>query len=490
VRAAARPESLFRVIPDPSPEFVTRDPDGTYVVHAHAGQWEMWEAPDRFILLLAGSRSGKSALASWWLLREMMDKGPGQYLAVAPNFPIFEGAAYRHLRRVFCTYLRLGTMIGGARGEFRFSPEGHARVWPDDPYDEDSKIVFAHAGNPDRLEGAEYKAAWLDECGQRAFRQESWEAIRRRLAIDEGRALLTTTPYVVQHWIKTELYEPFHRRGTPDEEDSDRVSRVVSFESRMNPAFKQSEWDLAEATLPAWRFSLFFKGILTRPAGAVYDCFDERVHVVPRRFIPAAWARVVGLDFGSPNFAAVFFAEEMEEARGPWKEGLAKTVKTGRLIAYREYKPDESRTTAEHLKAMRDGEREFRLAQGETWTPEAASLWRPEFVAGGAKSETQWRAEFAAAGWHVKAPDQAEIEVGIGRVYARIKTGGLLVSKDCPKVIADLTGYSRPVDEHGNVLQGLIDQHAFHLADCARYALSLFDRKTPPYFLTVVVGKR
>ena len=43
-------------------------------------------------------------------------------------------------------------------------------------------MYFGHANDPDSLESATAKAAWLDEAAQNKFKLDSWEAILRRLS--------------------------------------------------------------------------------------------------------------------------------------------------------------------------------------------------------------------------------------------------------------------------------------------------------------------
>lgn len=451
--APANPAPLFRVIHDPNPTFITHDPDGCVVVHCHAGQWEAWNATERFLLTLAGTRGGKSSLAPWWLLREMQGRGPGEYLVCAPTYKLLKRGVFRWIRRAFVTYLRLGHTIGDAQGEFVFSPEGFARVWPGKPYDNgESRIVFGHAQNPDSLEAAEYKGAVCDEAGQKSFKPESWEAVLRRLSTDEGRVLLPTTPYAVAHWVKDQLYDPWRRRGTLTEEENDRDCRVVNFESRMNPLFPEKEWERAKATLPPWKFDLFYRGILTRPPGLIYDAFVDSM--IWPTYDPPPMSRIfVGIDFGAPNFAATFFAEEMGEGP-PRKSGP-------RYIAWAEYRPQENHTAKEHVANMHAILAGRKVVQ----------------CVGGSFSEEQQRMELIAANWAIGRPDQPDIETGIDRVYGCMRDNRFAVTRDCPRLLAELASYSRPVDEAGNVLEGIEDQHDAHGLDSVRYIIGTLERR-------------
>ncbi|HVK12877.1 MAG TPA: terminase family protein [Gemmataceae bacterium] len=471
-RRPARTAPLFRLAPATGPRYLTTDPDGTLVAHVHEGQRAAIEAPERFVLILAGTRGGKSVSGPFWLLRQMLARGPGEYLAVAPTYGLLAKGVIKALRRVFCAELRLGRVVGQGSGELRISEAGHYKLWPDREYAGETKVVFGHAANPDSLEAAEYKAAWLDEAGQRGFKQESWEAIQRRLAIDEGPALMTTTPYVLQHWIK-DIYDRAKGRERGEGGPGDEDYRVVSFESRMNPAFPAAEWDRAKAVLPPWKFDLFYRGILTRPAGAVYDCFRDEgpdTHVKPGGDVfnvPSDWPIRCGVDFGSPNFAAVFACEVMEEQAGPARsDGRApRKTPSGTHWIFAEYRPEESRTVAQHVAAMKG------ITGGRL----------PDLCAGGSASEQWLRDEFGAAGWPISPPNQTEVEVGIGRVYEGFATRRLFVFDSCPKLIDEIRSYSRQLDETGNVLNELEDKSSWHLCDAGRYLCNYLFEPAPTF---------
>ena len=119
-------------------------------------------------------------------------------------------------------------------------------------------MVFGSAVNPESLESATAKAAWIDECGQDDFRLESWEAIQRRLSLHEGRVFGGTTPYNLG-WLKQIVYD----RWRAGEADFD----VIQFRSIDNPAFPISEYERAKRTLPTWKFRTVYDGQFDRPAG-------------------------------------------------------------------------------------------------------------------------------------------------------------------------------------------------------------------------------
>lgn len=399
----------------------------------HEGQRRAHDSTARFVLVLAGTQSGKTSYGPHWLLQEMQRKGPGDYLVATPTFPLLEVKLLPEFRKLFETQMRLGEYrFSPPPRRFTLSPDGELALWGA-RQDVPTQVFFGYATDPDSLESATIKAAWLDEAGQRGFKLGSWEAVQRRLSLNQGRALITTTPYTLG-WLKTELYD----RASDPRSDVE----VVNFPSIANPRFPREEFERARRELPGWKFSMFYRGLFERPAGMIYDCFSD-ANVIAAFAIPDAWPRHLGLDFGGVNTAAVYLAGE----QGP--EGR----KTGRYIAYREYHAG-GRTTAQHAVALRS--REPRL-------PKAT---------GGSKSEKQWRLEFARAGLPVAEPPISEVEVGINRVYGMIAAENLLIFDSLRGLRDEILSYSRKLDDFGEPTEEIEDKEQFHLLDALRYAVA------------------
>lgn len=367
-----------------------------------------------------------------WLWREIQRQGPGDYMVVAPTYPLLSKKCLPEFLRLFRRVLRLGDYQGQQK-IFTFGPGGEERTFgrrSETP----TQVYFCHAQDPDSLESATAKAAWLDEAGQKKFRLGSWEAIQRRLAIHQGRVLITTTPYDLG-WLKQQIHDRW--------KDGDERYEVVNFRSIDNPAYPPEEFERARLSMPGWKWRMFFCGQFERPAGLIYDCFDDQLHRCPRFALPAAWPRYLGLDFGGIHTAGVFFTEEPV---------------TGRLYAYREYLAG-GRTAKEHREA---------LLAGEPGLP---------VCCGGSKSEQQWRDEFAAVGLPVREPVISDVEVGIGRVYGTIKRGELVVFQDLAGLLDELGSYSRPLDDAGNPTEGIEDKESYHRLDAVRYIVSWLKRE-------------
>lgn len=404
--------------------------DGDLTLNLHAGQQRAYWADERFVLILAGTQSGKTSIGPAWLFREMQRRGPGDYLIASPTFPLMEIKVIPEFKRFFQSMLNLGDYVGSPLRKFTVSRQGNQVLFGTPDPGEETHIYFGYGSDPDSLESATYKAAWLDEAGQKKFRLASWEAILRRLAIAQGRVLITTTPYTLG-WLKSELH---------DKAADDPDIALVNFPSIANPAFRPEEFDRARRSLPAWKFNMFYRGVFDRPAGLIYDCFDRATHTMRRFPIPASWPRFYGVDFGGVNTAAVALAEEQSQDGTP----------SGRYIAYREYHAG-GRTAKQH------GEH---LLTGEPGIPTAI---------GGAKSEGQWRDEFTEGGFPIEEPVVSDVEVGITRTYGLIKEGRLVFFDDLTGTIDQLESYSRVLDERGEPTEKIEDKETYHYLDGLRY---------------------
>lgn len=402
--------------------------DGSLEIRFHRGQYRAWQSTKRHVLVLAGTQSGKTSFGPLWLYREIQRCGPGDYLVVTPTFQLLALKALPEFQRYFIQTLRLGQYVGSPTRYFAFDEAGSIRTFGAYDTETPTRVLFGHAQDPESLESATAKAAWLDEAGQNKFKRGSYEAILRRLSLAQGRVLYTTTAYNLG-WLKKQLFD---RAGAPDS-DID----VVQFDSTENPRFPRAEFERMRRDLPPWKFNMSYRGKFERPAGLIYSSFDEQRHVTPRFALPDHWQRYLGLDFGGVHTAGLFYAEEPN---------------TNKLYLYREYLAGE-RTAAKHCEA---------LLAGEPMVP---------VCVGGSASEGQWRSEFRAGGLPVQGPTIKDVEVGINRVYGTHARNEIIVFDDLTGYLEEKQTYSRELDDTGEPTEAIEDKNTFHRLDAERYII-------------------
>lgn len=420
---------------DPSRRVLWEVKDGRIHLYPHPGQARAWRSPRRFVWMIAGTQGGKTSLGPPWLHREIARRGAGDYLAVTSTFPLLKLKMLPEFLRYFGHTLRLGDWHGSDK-VFAFRDGVPAEDGT--PLD-GTRVIFGSATNPESLESATAKGAWCDEVGQDDFRLQSWEAILRRLALNRGRVLGGTTLYNLG-WLKQQVYDAW-RNGDPDHD-------VIQFESVVNPAFPQEEFERARRTLPDWKFNLFYRGAYDRPAGLIYSDFvdayrDDGGHKVRPFDLPPAWPRYGGLDFGAVNTAKI---------------AVAKDPAANVYYLYRE-QLDGGKTTPEHA------------AEAQAWA--AGVNWVSWH--GGSKSETQQRMDWQAADVWVHEPRVADVEAGIDRVIALFKAQRLYVFDSCAGVLDELGTYARETDEQGQPTEKIKDKATYHRLDALRYVAQALD---------------
>ena len=295
------------------------------------------------------------------------------------------------------------------------------------------RIILRSASAESGLESTEAKAAWLDEVGQPEFTLNAWEAVLRRLSIAQGRVLGTTTIYNTG-WMKLEVYDKW-KKGDPDYD-------VIQFDSLENPAFHQAENDRAERDMPDWKFNMMYRGQYDKPAGLIYDSFDQVACVIDRFPIPSNWLWYVGHDFGPVNPAMILYAQD---------------PMTSLLYMVKTYQPGA-----------------LPVADQVDWLKNELKDCTVILRVGGAAHEQGWRDAYAAQGWPIIAPKVKEVEVGISRVYAFPQRNGIIVFKDNKAYLDEKATYSYKLGEGYQVLDEIQNKHRYHQMDAERYIISGF----------------
>ncbi len=413
--------------------------DGTLKLSLHPGQQRAWDSARRFIFMIAGTQGGKTSFGPFWLYREIMRCGPGDYLAVTASYDLFKLKMLPEIRYVFETLLGVARFHSGERvlemkdpvtGEF-WATRSTDPMW--------GRIILRSAVAKGGLESSSAKAAWLDECGMDEFSLGVWEAVRRRLSLQRGRALGTTTPYNLG-WLKKEMYDPWIR--------GDEAIDIIQFTSITNPAFPIEEYKDVSKRMPDWKFRMMYGGLFTKPAGMIFEDFidlsrDEGGHRIAPFNMPIWWKRYVGGDPGALNFGLVWLAEDPD---------------TGFFYLYR---------------ARKSGRKPIRVHAEEAMDlamrfKENVVLW-----AIGNRGEKQVRYDWEDAGASpAVAPPFADVEIGIDRIVELLRLQKLFIFDTAEDFLDEIRTYSRKLTSAGDMTEQIKDKSEFHLIDALRYVVA------------------
>lgn len=416
----------------------------------HRAQEFAHDSQQRIVAMIAGSQGGKTGYGPWWLWQQIQKHGSGDYFAVTSSYDLFKLKMLPEFLRVFEGVLDAGRFwLGDQIFELKDPTTGQfwAKRSVDAMY---ARVILRSARSLSGLESATVKGMWLDEAGQDEFTVDAWKALRRRGALHQAPVLLTTTLYNLG-WVKQQIIDVAEKggvkhletglRGGAEIEVTENAAAgitLIQYDSIINPLFPLAEYEHARATMADDEFLMFYRGRVAMLRHLIYDIFDRKKHTCTRFPIPPEWKRFMGLDFGGVNTAALFFAEEPQ---------------TKKLYCYREYLSG-GKSAKEHATD---------LLKGEVGIPRAY---------GGSSSEGQWRKEFAQGGLPIRLPDVGEVEVGIQRVYAAIKTDGLMIFDDLEGLLDQMGRYRRKRDKAGNITEEIENKADFHYEDSLRYALS------------------
>jgi hypothetical protein len=409
------------------PPFKERLPGGGLRINLHAGQLKAHDSEARFPFITAGTQSGKTAYEPIWLAREIERKGPGDYYAVSATYDLLKLKLEQELIQHFveelkwCTYKAAERVLVSLNGQLR--------------------IILRSADAAGGIESGTAKGAVFDECGHPRATREANEALMRRLSLAMGRCLYATTPYNLG-WTKVDLYDRW-LGGDPNYE-------VIQFESIMNPCFPREEFERARATLPLWKFQMFYQGLYAKPAGLIYGNYEDRYrelggHLVKPFSVHSSWARYVGVDPGAVNCGRIWIAEDPAS----YDLYAYRTLLGGGKTA-----PEMAREAIEYKEPVR-------------W-------WL-----GGAKSEDAQRLDWQLGGVPLARPLITNLEAGIDRVIGLFKQRRLYIFDSLHALRAELGSYSRELDDLGEPTEKIADKQKYHLLDALRYVCSGFTIDRP-----------
>lgn len=388
--------------------------------HPHPGQQMVLDSVRRFIATISGVQGGKTTVGAVWLLQEVYkdyEAGlTGDYLVVAPTNKILQQS----------TLVKLKEMLPPDWGVYKEQKQVYELKWG-------SRIFVRSAEDPNYLEGMTLRRVWADEAGQ--MKAAVWTILQARVAIAQGRILMTSTPYA-QNWYFRDIYKQAGWVNGEAQPGKNADIEVITWGSVINPAFPQVEMDRAKAAMSEALYERRYCGKFTQLEGLVYP-FDESVIVEPFD-VPSAWKRFGGMDFGKSDPTAI-----LDIAEDPSNHVF--------------YVVGEYYRSNGLLKDM---------VEWISNRPMARVLADPQ----SAQLIEEIRRYYGLG--QVQPADKQEIEVGIERVTALLKEGRLKVFAQCKNVIEEFGMYHYTAPDPDKIIKDRPVDKDNHAMDALRYAFN------------------
>lgn len=273
-------------------------------------QSEVFAATERYLVLVAGRRFGKTILALTWLVSEVARREEGALgYYVAPYRVMARAIAWDKLLE-----LTRGWRESASQGDLSVTLPGGR------------KIALKGADDPETLEGVGLSAVVLDEFAR--MKLDAWQkSIRPALSDKRGRALFCGKPRGHNH------LKDFFERG------QDRASwhewRSWLFTTLDGGNVPAADVEEARGSLPAKVYRQEYEATFETLAGRVYDGFSRRLHVRPHAELERLYRSggrwqfrriIIGIDWGY---------------RDPGVALVVGQTSTGRLVVlHEEYRTD------------------------------------------------------------------------------------------------------------------------------------------------------
>lgn len=281
-----------------------------------------------------------------------------------------------------------------------------------------------------RLRGLTAAGAYVDELT--LIPEEFFTQLLARLSVPGAKVFCTTNPDGPAHWVRKKF---ILRQG---ELDLGHWHFRLDDNPALDPAYVTA---LKSEYVGLW-YRRFIEGAWVLAEGAVYDMWDETMHVVDVLPQIVQWI-ACGVDYGTTNpFAALLLGLGVD----------------GRLYLTREWRYDSklqrrSLTDVEYSERLRAW-----LGQGE----------HPQYVIVD-PSAASFRAQLHDHGLASRLGDN-EVIPGIRTMGSLLATDRLKVHRSCKGLIEEIPGYSWD-DEKAEKGEDVPIKVADHSCDAARYAV-------------------
>ncbi len=179
-------------------------------------------------------------------------------------------------------------------------------------YSNGSFIVVGGLDKPEKIMSSEYDLVFADEATELTL--TDWESIATRLrngVLPWQQQIAACNPAHPTHWLKQRV-------------DSGQATLLTS-RHRDNPTYvnRDGSYTLAGEAyiegilrrLTGVRRMRLYEGKWAAAEGLVYDGWDESIHLIDQRPIPAGWTRWWSVDFGYTNPTVIQFWAQDPDSR-------------------------------------------------------------------------------------------------------------------------------------------------------------------------------
>lgn len=155
-----------------------------------------------------------------------------------------------------------------------------------------NRVMYVVGANDDRAEakirGSEFAGALIDEAT--LIPENFFKMLLSRLSLPGASLFASTNPDSPYHWLKTDFID----------REKELDLKVFSFSIHDNPSLGEKYIsDLSKEYQGLW-YKRYIEGQWVLAEGAVYDFFDESIHIIPMPPAPADYY-LVGIDYGTTN---------------------------------------------------------------------------------------------------------------------------------------------------------------------------------------------
>lgn len=214
-------------------------------------------------------RSGKTHASLWRFVDEASVGPDGDFAIITRTYDSFERNILPELYKILGGYVRF---FRGKRQLFIKNRKCH--------------VISADDSSAEaKIRGPTFASAYVDEVT--IIPETVFKMLIGRLSIAGAKLFCTTNPDSPYHWFKVLL------DGNPD-------VTVFKFTMEDNPSLEKDYKDYIRRQYKGLWYQRFIEGLWVQAEGAIYDQFDEKLHIIDFP-LSTATSYIVGVDYGTSN---------------------------------------------------------------------------------------------------------------------------------------------------------------------------------------------